>query len=898
MRKGLFLARTGESFLLLFLYCAITVLSLWPWPRYFTTGFPDHFDPPFHAWKLQVEADKLLRKHELLPDPGTNIYYPYANELYFDALLWPQGMVAAGLKAIGCGPILVYNLVLLFFWGLSGLFLYLVLRELALSRPAAFFGGLAMCLIPYRISYYVEFNMQMCFGLPLFFYFWLRFVRKPDFSSATGLAVAFWLQAVSELYQAVILALIFPLLVAPSLFAFVRRHGRSARTYGYAFLSLSLAAGLCLLYLHPYFTLFHGGYGRGIREMLNHSLEPLAYLGPLLVKFFCQVDFSGTVKADEMSVFPSFTLLLLWGGALLTGSFFGPGRERDAAPLLALRWLRLVSVVLFFVLLLLLCHQEPSHRTRVLLLIIGNASLILALLCTFVLGIFTSHDRERQFLAGLATAALFSFILSLGPALRVLDQSHQAPNLLFSFVNSFFPLDGFRVMSRFSIVVMLYLVISASVYLDSLFSKRRLPAHLFVAVLLAILVLEARQLPHAYARFPLVLSPHIQKVLQVGERSALVVVPMGDRYLDARYMLKIGGTRNLLVNGFGGFTPTLQMKISRALGKRPARAFNLIESIWPRPIMVVDKKNLSPLVDRGYKTDEAYIRARSHLVAADSRFAVYQPREEIQPRDEYRRFVRADLLRRNPEYRFQAKKLGPGSGIEYLFVLFNGLVVDRVTLGNEWRQYRISLPVSGISGGDYEMVFLRGLRDNTWTARAGTFAPATGKPDLSPERLAVYTSQITSTGYPGWLYSVPGLPAGEQSLALDLDKGIILAGIGMSRDALRPGEDCILRSYWSIPVRRGKPPLQVRFTFQDDRGHVFDVASPLLRRQPLSFLLSRPVNKLFLEQIRIHVPDNVPAGRYRILVSVQKIGSGLVKKSNATGSGKKTDTSLIVQVKR
>ncbi len=896
MKKSSMYSRTVQPLLLLFFYCAVTLLSLWPWPLYFTTGFPDHFDPPFHAWKLQVEADKLLQKHQLLPDPDTNIYYPYANELYFDALLWPQGVVAAMLKAVGCGPILVYNLVMLFFWGLSGLFMYLLLRELALSRFAAFFGGLAMCLIPYRISYYVEFNMQMCFGLPLFLYFWLRFVGKPGIISALGLALAFWLQAVSELYQAVILALVFPLLVAPALKSFIRRYGRSPRVYGYVTLSLLVAASLCFLYLSPYFTLFHGGYGRGIREMLNHSLEPLAYLGPILTKLLYQVDFSGSVKTDEMSVFPSFTLLLLWGAAVLTGFRPADGRIQASKPLLVLGWLRTFSLCLFPILLWLLCRLHPSPRADLLLLMLGNGCLVIAFVATCILGLYSGQDRQQQFLAGLANAALLCFILSLGPALRVLQETHQVPNLLFSFVNSFFPLDGFRVMSRFSIFVMLFLIVSASVFLHRLVRKKNLPVLPLAAVLLTALFAEARFLPHAFARFPLVLSPQVHEAVQVRDHNSLVVVPMGDRYLDARYMLKIGGTENLLVNGFGGFSPSLQLKISRALGTRPDRAFNLIESIWPAPVVVVDKQSLSPLTGEGYRTNEAYISARGHQVASDKRFSVYQLKEREDAQDEYRKFVRADLLKNNLAYHFRARTLRTDGGREYLFVLFNGLVVDRVEIDTTWREFRVRLPRTGISNVDYEMIFLRGLQEKTWAASGGSFVPDTGAEEVSRKDMQTYSEQITRTGFPAWLYSVPALPFGEHAVQLGLGAGIELAGIGLDSHTVRPGDDFILRSYWSIPVKQGKPSLQVRLEFQGADGQTFVHTFPLVHRQPLSFLLSRPVDKLFLEQVRVHVPDHMAPGRYRILVSLHKADKGLRRGRDTWQRGGGADTRVRLQI--
>ena len=862
------------EYLLVFVLLAVLILTaLWPWPLYFRTGFPDHFDPPFHAWKLQVGADKILRQHRLVPDTQTNVYYPYANEFYFDALLWPQAVLAALFRLAGCGPVLTYNLVFLLFWALSGLCMYLLLRELNLRRLSSLFGAAAMCLIPYRVSYYVEFNMQMCFGLPLFLLFWVRFARRPGIGNAVGLGLAFWLQAVSELYQAVILALSFPLIVLPWLGEIVRRHGRSLRLY------LSVAAGLltvvplCLLYLWPYFSLFHGGYGRSASEMTAHSLEPLAYLGRQLLSLVLPAGAPGRVKLDEMDVFPSLTLLLLVAGYGISARHLlrsaQPGGE--TGPVRMLRWFRVIPLAGFAVLILGLARSSGTGSGR-LLLLAGNSALATALAATLLLAAFKPPQRQASRLChGLAAAALLCFILSLGPSLLVLSRHVMADNLVFSLVGSFFPLSGFRVMSRFSIIVMIFLIVAGSCFLDRAAGRRR---HLqwLALPLLATLLLEAHAIPHAYRRFSVPIAPSTLEAIRSRADATLTVIPLGNRRLDGRYMLAIAGSRTLMVNGFGGFSPALQRKIGFALRTRPRRAFSLISSIWPPSLLLVDRQALARFNNQGYATTEALVRARGELVASDRNFALYAPVEPQGPVTEYRRFVRGDILRADPVFSFEARSAARDA--QDLFVLLNGTVVAAVRAGNQWQRYRVPLPAAGITGIDYEMVFVRGLDGQSpWMARNGTFGPAVPDDGASPD-YADLAARVWRQGAPAWMRYVTRLPVQAIPLNITFANGVRLAGISLPGRPVSPGETVALRTFWIIPPSLGRVALIADVIFAGPDGSEIAASRALVHHMPLTFVLSQPVTKIFVEQLRLVVPPAASPGAYRFRIRLRDAATG------------------------
>ena len=51
--------------LLLALYAAAVAALSWPWLATASTRVLDHWDPPFHAWKLMFAARSLLAGHQM-----------------------------------------------------------------------------------------------------------------------------------------------------------------------------------------------------------------------------------------------------------------------------------------------------------------------------------------------------------------------------------------------------------------------------------------------------------------------------------------------------------------------------------------------------------------------------------------------------------------------------------------------------------------------------------------------------------------------------------------------------------------------------------------------------------------------------------------------------------------
>lgn len=636
--------------LLLALYAGAVAVLSWPWLATASTRVLDHWDPLFHAWKLMFAARSLLAGHVLPPDGNTNLYYPNSGAFFYEALHWPQAVFAAPLLAAGVGPVLAYHATMVFFWALSGVFFWAWLRALGLRRPGAVLGGLFFTVLPYRMSYLVEFNMQLAFGLPLLLFAITRFFQRPGFRYALLAAVAWWLQATSELYQAVFFLFIIPLLILP-LLARDPALLRSARRFWLPFAAAAaLCAALSLPFLLPYArTLGDGTLTRSLLEMRQHTLEPFSYLLP-----WGRFRLLPVPKAhhDEMSVYPTLALSL---AALLAAVAYrrppANAHQRLAARLFG-------AACALFAALSLLSHWIPGAGDGLV------AALSWAALAAVALSIpvLLRRDRgvARAAVAGLCAAGLFGLVMSFGPDIRIASNHTTAPNVLFAFLHSLVPgLAGFRVVSRFAVFPLM--AVCAAAAFGTEWAARALrdrPRSLRLLALTAFLALFLAECirPETLRTRPVrdTSASAVLAALDAREEPfVLAVVPMGNRELDSEHMLAVERHDRLGIWAWGGTYPQWTRKVHGALqphdGIAPDQAAALLRQPWPETLVLEDRRPFPGILPDDYA---AWFGPLAETIAEDSDFRLLRilPAQEDQP--EAVRLVRRDFALARPVARF------------------------------------------------------------------------------------------------------------------------------------------------------------------------------------------------------------------------------------------------------
>ncbi len=697
------LAAWGEALLVLLAAMGLIALVTWPWVAHLGSAVSLHWDVGLHAWKLNWNARHILEGGWLLPGYHANFYYPQAYALALDDLFWAPSYFAALVLGLSANPILTYNLTFLFFWALNGLAMFLLLRELGLGRQAAWLGGLAFGLSPYLVSYYLEFNGILCFGIPLVMWLLVRFIKRPGVWAGLFLALAFWAQAVSALYYTAILALSLPLVLAPLL----RERSellRSGRFWALGAGSLVALTGLCWLYLNPYILLHNElGLGRSLGEMSLHSCDALSYLRN------CSAFVASTglpwpglhldAVRPEVIVWPGLAVLALalvyaWGFRL--GLWPGATRRSGLGPAWAwLPWVRIICLGLF------LAWEVTANLTsaRALGGALGNLVLNLAILgilgSSLLLSLLPRNlGLRRRFVAGLATAAFLCFFISLGPKISVGAHQALADNWLVQFLANLEVLHITRVLSRYGIMVLFAMVVVGSLAFDRLPVRRTWKWVIFAAAL-GLIVLEADvQQIRPYVNPPHYPDPALEKSLRNQEPCTVLVLPLGDRDLDSHYMLQVAGDRGqrYLINGWTGFGYEYGKNLGRLFSRGDwQQGCRELARLWPDPLIVVDRAGLERYVtQRHYQTSEQTLAQHARRLFADQYYAVFQLPRQAKPGPRYERWVRSDLLARAKAVHFSARSTGADAATPARLHV-NDQVLARLDLEPHWRTYNLKL---------------------------------------------------------------------------------------------------------------------------------------------------------------------------------------------------------------
>lgn len=790
-----------------FLALAIVIMT-WPWARTFASGVLTHWDPPFHAWKLEFAARQILDGRLFPVDGNTNMYYPNSGAFYYEALHWPQALFATPLLFLGMGPVLTYHVTLIFFWALSGACLWALLRALGVSPLAAVLGALIFTIMPYRMSYMVEFNMQLCFGIPLFLFFFVRFFQRPGVFYACGVAVSWWLQATSELYQAFFLLLLFPFPVLAVMSGRLRLLRSFHDFWKPAAIAALLGGGLSLIWLMPYTVLLGSKtLSRGLGEIRGHALEPLSYFVP----FHGFFSFFGWIKAatDEMSVYPSLMVIVLTliflGGALSS-------MRRENIPMIEriLRLARATALVLFFAITI-ICYLFPSASQYKFIEVYSWIPIFICLNSIPIVIYEGIRNRRGALMEGMFSAVLFAFFMSLGPQLRITSAGLKVSNSLFVWMYKHLEaLSGFRVMSRFAFFVLLWMVIASAIALDHLLKEkrknRRTAVIAFLLVLGVAFIYESvPRKKHDIMPLPCPLESKVLDNLDLRENPyVLAILPLGIRDEDSQHMLQVSRYNRPSVYAWGGTYPPYTKSVEKALNYStstdPAHEVaGLLRQLWPDCLILEDKlfsrrpaHHTNCVKSFTVKRPVNYVEHFKDEAAVedeDERFVLLRLKPDETPATEHIRLVRRDMLIQNPHVSFTA--FAPDADSPYsIWLDFNGRNVGSWEISREPRSFDVVIPEElGIIPLPNRFSF-RSNNNEAFVLREFRMKPAAK--GMTPVR--------TDTGnYQSWhsLFIEP--PAGSVPLDAAFRGGLQIAAMDKPVATAQTGTVFNIRYYVTLP---------------------------------------------------------------------------------------------------
>jgi len=307
--------------LALLLFTALTAAMTWPQVAHMRDGVHDPGDPLMVTWVLAWVAHQLPRAPAHLFD--ANIFYPERNTLAYSETLVVPGAAAAPLQWAGVHPIVVYNLVFLSGFALSGVGVALLVRRLTGSAGAALVAGLVFAFPPYRIDHYAHLQLQQTQFIPLALWAFHRLIDADRVRDGVLLGACVAGQMLSCLYYGLFLVPYMAVVCGTMLVA--ERSMPRQRLLALAAAAIVLAAATV-----PAGRAYLGARAvvgeRGRQEVADGSARLRNYLAPPEVNAVYGAAFNRFTD-PERRLFPGFAAVALAIVGLWPSSN-GDGRQR------------------------------------------------------------------------------------------------------------------------------------------------------------------------------------------------------------------------------------------------------------------------------------------------------------------------------------------------------------------------------------------------------------------------------------------------------------------------------------------------------------------------------------------------------------------------------------------
>lgn len=552
------------------LYLLAAVIMTWPLATVVTRQIAgDMGDTLFNSWVLLWTCGQVLRAlggdfAALGHYWDANIFYPAPLTLAYSEHLTPQMLQVLPVLAVSGNIVLAYNLLFLATIVLSGLGVYLLVRELTAQPVAAVLAGLAFAFAPYRLDQYEHIQVLSSQWMPFAFLGFRRFFITERLRPLVGGAVALLAQALSCGYY---LAYFTPFAVAYSLFEMAAR-GKlgSLRTWR----ALITAGGTTLLvvgvFLWPYIQVRQiGDVGVRDRGEIEHFSADTHAFATVSMKSRIWGSRIRALPHDEGQGFPGFAILTfaaLGMGVGVARALRNARQPRTTTTVWRQRLaigLGAILVVLSVVLGLVLVKGPGVYSIAGTLLRYGSDFLLVQILCVAAALVIVSPVCRRvvrgvpgSTVAFFAWGAVAAAWLSLGPTMYA-NGRRIGPGLydvLYRWVPGF---NGLRVPSLNFMIVAFMLAVLAGLGAAHLVSQRRWSGRCVVALGMIAIMAEGWNVATPIA-VP-ALSPIYAVVRGLPAGAVVAEFPIGDIASEIKYTFYSGYHRKPIINGYSGFFP-------------------------------------------------------------------------------------------------------------------------------------------------------------------------------------------------------------------------------------------------------------------------------------------------------------------------------------------------------
>ena len=590
-----------RSFIPFLAYLLIAIVMTWPLAPGLTRDVPgDLGDSLLNMWILGWGAEHvpriLLGQASLADYWNANIFHPEPLALAFSEHLVGEVIQIVPVYWLTGNLILCYNLLFISSFALSGLGMYLLVRDLLaghnqesdLARgfsAAAFVAGLIFAFIPFRIAQVAHIQSLQAQWMPLALYGFRRYIVSGQWSSLAGGALALVMQNWSNGYYLIFFSPFVPIFVLHQMWTEGRlREWRVWAAFAFA-AGVVVAATVPLLLPYLEAQRIHG-FERSLREVIRFSADVYSYFtAPEALRVWGDVMQAYPKPEGELffGVVPWLLAIVALLHLLITRSAdvarpagrVGAAARAAAALLIVIIVVQLAGfiAILFtggFVTSIAGVPLRATNPTRILTGIVIASALLLV-----VSAAARRHTRAllRSPLALSATLMFLAMWLSLGPLPQSYGRALPGLGLYSSLYNHVPGFDGLRVPARYAMIAAVFLSIAAGygvVVLRGSTQRLRPQLGQGIAVAMAVLFLieaaflpmpvnqtwgDGAMTPPSHVSPPADAPPVYHTLADMPERTVVAEFPFGDPAWELRYVYYSTVHWKRLLNGYSGGFP-------------------------------------------------------------------------------------------------------------------------------------------------------------------------------------------------------------------------------------------------------------------------------------------------------------------------------------------------------
>jgi len=588
-------------------YALITIGLTWPLARGLGRDLPADFgDPLLNCWVLAWDAEHLLRGlaghlDALREYWNANIYYPHPLSLAYSEHLTAQAIAILPIYAVTRNPILCYNVTFLLTFVLSALGMFLLVKALTGSSPAAFLSGVAFGFAPYRFGALPHVQVLSSMWMPFALLGFHRFLESRRVAPLVGASFAWIAQNLSCGYYLLFFSPVVALFLALEISR--RRLWSDWKILGRLTVAMLVVGAVTLPFLLPYWQLRQLGFRvRSLAETSRYSADVFSYF---------TIDAGMRLWGRLIRAWPKPEGSLFPGVAVAALAALGLARQwRDArretpasgeTPMAKVVTAMLalacgITTLILFGWSLHFAFGDVDLR-------LTSLDRGLVVIVALAVALFALSPRARaiavQWVASpvgtLSIVTAFAFAMSLGPEIQARGRPIEAANL-YSLFYRFMPgFDGLRAPARFGMIVALGLAALAGYGAAGVVRRRY--GRVVVALATVFMVVESWAVPipvnansteykqSGLIPLPATLSvaadtpPVYRFVSTLPASTALLELPFGEIAFETRYMFYSTVHWRRLVNGYSGGSPDdygLWADRLREIGTRPDAAWRAV----------------------------------------------------------------------------------------------------------------------------------------------------------------------------------------------------------------------------------------------------------------------------------------------------------------------------------